>query len=204
MQLLSSIALLQIKVEEGLPIQDANPLDMASLIKQFFRELPDPLFTTRLHDTFLKSYALECEDARTTALLLLCHLLPWHHLSTLRFFMLFLQKVADNCDLNKMDVTNLAVCLTPNLMQCSSTKADKMNCESRVLQNQTNIVHLLILRAGDIGMVPDSLIERALLMSTCFPSEDEIDKSESLASEGEGGKKKKKRRSGSLQGKKEA
>jgi len=178
-------------------------LDVASLIKQFFRELPDPLFTSRLHDTFLKCFSLETEDARITAILLLCHQLPWHHLSTLRYMMLFLQKVAHNCDLNKMDIANLAVCVTPNLMHnnISEKKSDKMT-ESKWLQIQTNIVQLLILYAGDIGMVPDSLYERSVLMSACFPTDDDLERSEVIQEDGQhkNNTKKKKKRSGSLQG----
>jgi hypothetical protein len=194
----------QTKIEANEDLVEANPLDVAGLIKQFFRELPDPLFTSRLHDTFLKCYSLDSDDARVTAILLLCHQLPWRHLSTLRYMTLFLQKVAHNCDLNKMDIANLAVCVTPNFMHSNNTnKSDKMNMtESKWLQIQTSIVQMLILYAGDIGMVPDSLYERSVLMSTCFPTDDELEKSEAVHEEvsNKTNNKKKKKRSASLQG----
>ncbi|ELT99509.1 hypothetical protein CAPTEDRAFT_108376, partial [Capitella teleta] len=104
------------KYEGGHDLNDANPIDVASLIKQFFRELPDPLLISRYHETFLKCHGLEPESMRVFALLHLCHILPLPHVSTLRFIMTFLQTVAANSDCNKMDATNLAVCLAPNLM----------------------------------------------------------------------------------------
>ena len=124
----------QDKVELGERLQDAHPYDVASLIKQFFRQLPDSLLTTRLHDTFLKCHHLEKGDERRQAVFLLCLLLPWPHLSTLRFFMQFLARVARHADQNKMDVSNLALCLAPNLLHMN-LKAEKMrDSETKLLQ----------------------------------------------------------------------
>ena len=122
-------------MEIGADLNDANPLDVSSLVKQFFRELPDPLFTTYLHDTFLRTRCLDCESDRLPALLLLCLLLPSSHLATLRFTMAFLNSVAQQAEQNKMDAANLAVCLAPNLLH-SNHRGDKaMNAtESKMLQ----------------------------------------------------------------------
>ena len=65
-----------------------------------------------------------------------------------------------------------------------------------VFQAQTNIVHLLICHAQEIGTVADELYERTCLYG-CFRSEDELERSEDL---NESKPKKKKKRSGSLQG----
>ena len=67
---------------------------------------------------------------------------------------------------------------------------------STVFQAQTNIVHLLICHAQEIGTVADELYERTCLYG-CFQSEDELERSEDL---NESKPKKKKKRSGSLQG----
>ena len=94
----------QLLVEQGHTIKDANPLDLAALVKQFFRELPDPLLTSRHHDTFLLAYGLEDEGVRESAILLICLLLPTHHLSALRFFMMFLRRISAKAVENKMGV----------------------------------------------------------------------------------------------------
>ena len=180
---------------------------MASLIKQFFRELPDPLLTSRLHDAFLKCHQVEPEHSKVSAILLLCHLLPEEHLRTLRYTMLFLRRIADHSEQNKMDVPNLAVCLAPNILHSNSSRNDKMNVtESRLLQIQTSIVQYLITNADTIGMVSDSLYERIQLMKGCWP-EDELDMNRSDMptaepdeSSSKPKKKSKKKRSGSFQG----
>lgn len=96
-----------------------------------------------------------------------------------------------------MDVANLAVCLAPNILH-NNAKSDKMNStESKLLQTQKSIVQLLMTHSDHIGMVSNSLFERTALMTQCFQSEDELERSGETE---ETGKKKKKRRSGSLQG----
>ena len=104
------MVVLQLCVEQGASLEDANPLDLASLVKQFFRELPDPLLTARHHDTFLLAYSLEDDGIRESAILLLCLLLPTHHLSTLRFFMQFLRRLATKESENKMGVQVIGFC----------------------------------------------------------------------------------------------
>lgn len=101
-----------------------------------------------------------------------------------------------------MDVPNLAVCLAPNLLHTNSHN-DKVNSNeskvSKLLQIQTSIVQYLITNAECIGMVSASLYERTTLMVSCFASEDELEKSDA-GNDSKAGKKKKKR-SGSFQGK---
>ena len=72
-----------------------------------------------------------------------------------------------------------------------------MAAESRLLQQETGVIQLLMERADALGMVSDSLCQRASLMaSCCFPSDEELEKSE--MEDVRTGKKKK--RSGSFQG----
>ena len=80
----------------------------------------------------LQVNALETEGQRHVALMLLCLLLPLPHLTTLRYIMCFLSRVAKNAASNKMDTPNLAVCMAPNILH-NSTKAEKMNSESKLL-----------------------------------------------------------------------
>ena len=118
-------------------------------------------------------------------------------MSTLRFTMHFLQCVAAHADSNKMDLQNLAVCMAPNLLYAPGKGDRAMAAESRLLQQETGIIQLLMERADALGMVSDSLCQRtALMTSCCFPSDDELERSE--FDDNRVGKKKK--RSGSFQG----
>ena len=67
---------------------------------------------------------------------------------------------------------------------------------------QTSIVELLIRKAEYVGMVSESLCERASLMAEVFGTDDELDASEETLEESKECRKKekKRKRSGSFQG----
>ncbi|XP_046564919.1 rho GTPase-activating protein 11A-like [Haliotis rubra] len=192
------------QIEEGVNMDVSSIYDLTTLIKQFFRELPEPLFTSLYHDTFIKCYQLDDTKAASEAIHALCLLLPAEHLSTLRFIMQLLSFIASHSDDNKMDAANLAVVLAPNIMHVNS-KSEKMNStEEKLLQIQTAIVELLIKEAEKVGMVSSSLYQRTTLMTECFgvATDDELDASDdnTLEDSKDMKKKKKRKRSGSLQG----
>ena len=75
-------------------LSTADPYNVASLMKEFFRELPEPILPTKLHDAFLKAQQLTSEEDRTTATLLLSCVLPDRNLSVLRYVFDFLHCVS--------------------------------------------------------------------------------------------------------------
>ena len=147
-------------IEEGGEISDAQPHDVASLLKQFFRELPDPLLTNQLHDHFLKCLLLGTKNEQTMAILLLCILLPIEHLCTLQYFAKFMSKVAEKSEESKMGTGNLAIVLTPNLMNSSSKKENSTGSE-KLLKEQTLVVQTLLENACEIGLVSEDILGEA-------------------------------------------
>ena len=150
-------------------------------------------------------FLVEEEEAAKKAVLSLCLLLPGEHISTLRYTMSLLAKIAQHSDKNKMDAPNLAVVLAPNIMHMNN-KSEKMNSsEEKVLQLQTSVVELLVRHADDVGLVSNDLVERTALMTEAFGTDDELDASDdnTLDDSKDCKKKEKKRkRTGSFQGNK--
>lgn len=60
-------------------------IDIASVLKTFFRDLPEPLLPHAYHEIFLRCMLLK--ERQLDALLLCCLLLPPEHLNTLTYFM---------------------------------------------------------------------------------------------------------------------
>lgn len=192
-------------MEAGGDLADAHPVDVASLLKQFFRELSDALLTSALYDVFVHcvgATTVNGDSACLDAILLACLLLPESNLATLRYLVTFLMHVAAMSEHNRMDASNLAVCLAPNLLY--SERASAMTStmtDSLRLEAETTVIQLLIENAVHVGMVSDSIIERASLLNICFTLTAESSISGNAGANDTGKVvKKKRKRSGSLQG----
>lgn len=48
------LTIFQAKLEKGESIEESEPNDVASLLKQWLRELPEPLIPAYLHDLFIR------------------------------------------------------------------------------------------------------------------------------------------------------
>jgi len=185
----------QVRIEAGESVSDAGVLDFAGLLKQFLRELPEPLLTSRLQDVFLSCYDITPPLKRVTALLLLCNLLPRHNLSALQYICAFLRRVVDRSVHNKMDAANIAICLAPNIFHASLASAVVgSDAAKSMLTGQAGVVELLIDHADEIGVVSDDLQARVAMMSECF-SDSVLDDCELETTEC-----REKKRSGSFQG----
>uniref|UniRef100_A0AAR2M2W9 Rho-GAP domain-containing protein n=1 Tax=Pygocentrus nattereri TaxID=42514 RepID=A0AAR2M2W9_PYGNA len=102
-------------------LSTALPCDLASLVKQFFYELPCPALPAALLQAFTSAQRLPTEEERSSATQLVSCLLPEINSSTLRFFFIFLKNVSLRASVNKMDSYNLSVVLAPNLFRLHST-----------------------------------------------------------------------------------
>lgn len=183
------------KIDAGESVSDAGVLDFAGLLKQFLRELPEPLLTSRLQDAFLNCYDLTTPSKCIDAILLLCHLLPSHNLSVLRYICAFLHRVVDRSVHNKMDAANVAICLAPNIFRASSASTvTGSDVAKSMLTGQAGVVELLIDHADEIGVVSDDLRERVAMMTECF-TDSVLDDCELETTEC-----REKKRSGSFQG----
>ncbi|KAG9476620.1 hypothetical protein GDO78_003250 [Eleutherodactylus coqui] len=96
---------------------------ISSLLKSFFRKLPEPLFTNGYTDI------LEILD------------LPEHHYETLKFLCTHLKTVAENSEKNKMEPRNLAIVFGPTLVR---TSEDNMTHMVTHMPDQYKIVETLI------------------------------------------------------------
>ncbi|XP_066596687.1 uncharacterized protein [Prorops nasuta] len=140
-------------IEKGFPLPDkAYAIDVANLLKTFFRNLSEPLIPYTYHDLFVHCAMLKghCVEA----LLLASMFLPTRHLQTLAFFMEFLKKVSTYEKHNKMTIDNLAKVITPNIMPLQETSM--LTVETR-LQLHLLVIKILIENAQNIGVLPDRI-----------------------------------------------
>ncbi|KAJ5224146.1 hypothetical protein N7468_008688 [Penicillium chermesinum] len=88
---------------------------VASLFKQYLRELPTTVLTRELHLDFLRVLELDDKQKKVAAFNSLVHQLPKPNLSLLRALSLFLIEIVNNSDVNKMPVRNVGIVFAPTL-----------------------------------------------------------------------------------------
>ncbi|XP_021043972.1 rho GTPase-activating protein 36 isoform X4 [Mus pahari] len=126
--------------DKGLDIvldDSVNVHDVAELLKEFFREMKDPLLPDELYMSFLLTATLKPKD-QVSALQLLVYLMPPCHSDTLERLLKALHKITENCEDsigidgqlvpgNRMTSTNLALVFGTALLK----KGKLANKESR-------------------------------------------------------------------------
>ncbi|CAI8057847.1 Rho GTPase-activating protein 6, partial [Geodia barretti] len=118
---------------EDVDLTDANPHDIAALLKEFFRSLPEPLMTRELFGPILGTRKLSSSAQRRDALRLFCLLLPHANRDTLQALLQFLSRVALHSDGiilidgtqetgNRMTEQNLGLIMGPNILHKEVSK----------------------------------------------------------------------------------
>ncbi|XP_026669775.1 stAR-related lipid transfer protein 13 isoform X1 [Ceratina calcarata] len=106
--------------------------DVADLVKQYFRELPEALLTNKLSETFIAIFQHVPIELRPDAVQCVLLLLPDEHREALETLLDFLNHVASNAPYNQMTASNLAVCLAPSLFHFNHSNANVTNRSSSV------------------------------------------------------------------------
>jgi hypothetical protein len=105
---------------------------VAGLLKQFFREMPDPLLTAEHYAGFIDAASELCihsfkrplltlpehddDTIRRDSLHAIINALPDPNYATLRAITLHLNRVLENSSVNRMNSSNLAIVFGPTLM----------------------------------------------------------------------------------------
>ncbi|KAG9269144.1 rac GTPase-activating protein 1 [Astyanax mexicanus] len=98
---------------------------VTGLLKDFLRNLKEPLLTFRLNRTFMDAAELADEDNSIALMYQTISDLPQPNRETLAFLIIHLQRVAQSLD-TKMDVTNLARVFGPTLVGHAVPDPDPM------------------------------------------------------------------------------
>ncbi|XP_015262796.1 PREDICTED: rho GTPase-activating protein 7-like [Gekko japonicus] len=101
-----------------------SAFDVADMVKQYFRDLPEPIFTSKLCESFLNIYQYLPKDQQFCAVQAAAILLPDENREALKILLFFLRDVVAFVEENQMTPTNLAVCLAPSLFHLNSLRRE--------------------------------------------------------------------------------
>ncbi|KAM8987683.1 stAR-related lipid transfer protein 8 isoform 2-T2 [Ara ararauna] len=110
--------------------------DVADLLKQYFRDLPEPIFTSKLTETFLQIYQFVSKEQRLQAVQAAVILMPDENREVLQTLLYFLSDIA-SAEENQMTAGNLAVCLAPSIFHLNVSK--KESTSPRVIHKRGTV-----------------------------------------------------------------
>ncbi|XP_029027653.1 stAR-related lipid transfer protein 13 isoform X3 [Betta splendens] len=114
--------------------EDQSAYDVADMVKQFFRDLPEPLLTSKLGETFLHIYQYVPKEQRLQAVQAAIMLMSDENREVLQTLLCFLSDVTSSVEENQMTPMNIAVCLAPSLFHLNILKKD--NLSPRAMQKK--------------------------------------------------------------------
>uniref|UniRef100_A0A8C6PCB7 StAR-related lipid transfer protein 13 n=1 Tax=Nothobranchius furzeri TaxID=105023 RepID=A0A8C6PCB7_NOTFU len=112
---------------DNVSYEDQSAYDVADMVKQFFRDLPEPLLTSKLGETFLQIYQYVPKDQRMQAVQAAIMLMPDENREVLQTLLCFLSDVTSSVEENQMTPMNIAVCLAPSLFHLNIIKKDNLS-----------------------------------------------------------------------------
>ncbi|GAA98954.1 uncharacterized protein L969DRAFT_51314 [Mixia osmundae IAM 14324] len=95
-----------------------------SVLKNYFRALPNPLFTFELNEEILATTDIRPLDAKLEALGRLLRALPEPHFDTAQMLVMHLHRVYQQAQQNKMTPQNLGVVFAPTLLRSEDPNKD--------------------------------------------------------------------------------
>ncbi|XP_072368672.1 rho GTPase-activating protein 7 isoform X1 [Scyliorhinus torazame] len=122
---------------DGVNYEGQSAFDVADMVKQYFRDLPEPLLTTKLCESFLHIYQFLPTDQQLPAVQSAILLLPDENREALQTLLFFFRDVVACVNENQMTPTNLAVCLAPSLFHLNTLRRESTT--SRVSQRKYSL-----------------------------------------------------------------
>ncbi|KAM9185167.1 rho GTPase-activating protein 7-like [Mergus octosetaceus] len=116
-----------------------SAFDVADMVKQYFRDLPEPIFTSRLCESFLHIYQYVPKEQQLQAVQAAILLLPKENREALKILLFFLRDVVAFVEENQMTPTNIAVCLAPSLFHLNTLRRDSSSSSTRLSQRKYSL-----------------------------------------------------------------
>ncbi|KAI7904343.1 uncharacterized protein BX663DRAFT_504733 [Cokeromyces recurvatus] len=105
---------------------------ITSVLKQYFRELPNPLFTYELHSKFMDAMMITDSKEQLQTMTQLIQMLPIENFNTLKYLMEHLNRVQSQSKDNLMTSKNLAVIFGPTLLRHQDENRDLLEMNYKI------------------------------------------------------------------------
>ncbi|XP_077975752.1 rho GTPase-activating protein 17-like isoform X1 [Styela clava] len=114
---------------------------VAGTLKQYLRELPDPLLTQALYNDWLAVTSISDNDTKLREIWTLIDRMPPENKANLRYLIKFCRVLSDRQEHNKMSAGNIALVLSPNLLWAPN---DDITANMMVSNSVAGIIECMI------------------------------------------------------------
>ncbi|XP_052001937.1 T-cell activation Rho GTPase-activating protein-like [Xyrauchen texanus] len=122
-------ALREIKAQlnDGIEVdlREQSVILLADLVKDFLRHLPGSLLMVDLYKAWITAMEQQDTIEKIAEIQIVVKKLPEPNIQLLTHLIVLLYHISENADKNKMDSRNLAVCISPNLLQTDNVEKMK-------------------------------------------------------------------------------
>ncbi|NXJ91094.1 ARAP3 protein, partial [Corythaixoides concolor] len=125
-----------------LRINDNFIEDVTDVLKRFFRELEDPVFTLELHPQWKEAAEISSKPQRLERYRELIHRLPRLNHKTLAALIGHLYRVQKCADLNQMSTKNLSLLFAPSLFQTDGKGEHEVKVMEDLIDNYVSIFNI--------------------------------------------------------------
>ncbi|XP_009688497.1 arf-GAP with Rho-GAP domain, ANK repeat and PH domain-containing protein 3 isoform X3 [Struthio camelus] len=125
-----------------LRINDNFIEDVTDVLKRFFRELEDPVFTLELHPQWKEAAGISSKPQRLERYKELIHRLPRLNYKTLAALIGHLYRVQKCADLNQMSTKNLSLLFAPSLFQTDGKGEHEVKVMEDLIDNYVSIFNI--------------------------------------------------------------
>ncbi|KFO38017.1 Myosin-IXa [Fukomys damarensis] len=127
---------------ESVNLDDYNIHVIASVFKQWLRDLPNPLMTFELYEEFLRAMGLQERKETIRGVYSVIDQLSRTHLNTLERLIFHLVRIALQEDINRMSANALAIVFAPCILRCPDTTDPLQSVQD--ISKTTTCVELIV------------------------------------------------------------
>ncbi|XP_010014917.1 PREDICTED: unconventional myosin-IXa, partial [Nestor notabilis] len=128
---------------DNVNLDDYNIHVIASVFKQWLRDLPNPLMTFELYEEFLRAMGLQERKETVRGVYSVIDQLSRTHLSTLERLIFHLVRIALQEETNRMSANALAIVFAPCILRCPDTTDPLQSVQD--ISKTTTCVELIVI-----------------------------------------------------------
>ncbi|NXG58324.1 TAGAP protein, partial [Hemiprocne comata] len=123
---------------------------LAVVLKDFLRNIPSKLLSTDLYEKWMKALEKPSKQDKIEELKEVADKLPRPNLALLKHLLSLLHHISQNAETNRMDSSNLAICVGPNMLSPETDSTLPLEVQKEMNDKVTVLVEFLINNCSEI------------------------------------------------------